>query len=136
MDTRLLRDSRGRGWKPEPVSAALVVTIDTVAPAEPSLELDPASDTAPVGDGETTAASVTLVGQAEPGSRSAPGGHGPDSGRGRCGPFRSPACPWPWGHRSFTVRATDLAGNSTAFSRTITRVSAIPRQDAVLSGTT
>ena len=51
-----------------PPSAALVVTIDTVAPVVASLDLDAASDSVPVGDGETTAASVTLVGQSEPGA--------------------------------------------------------------------
>ena len=45
-----------------------MVTIDTVAPVVASLDLDAASDTGHVGDGETIAASVTLVGQAEPGA--------------------------------------------------------------------
>src|SRR5262249_10161071 len=48
-----------------PSSGALVVTIDTAAPVVASLDLDAASDSAPVGDGQTTAASVTLVGQTE-----------------------------------------------------------------------
>ncbi len=45
----------------------LQVTLDTIAPVQPVFDLDPASDSPPLGDGQTTFDVVTLVGQTEPG---------------------------------------------------------------------
>src|SRR5262249_23214938 len=47
-------------------SAPLTVTIDTQAPNQPTLGLDAASDTAPVGDNATSLELITLVGQTSP----------------------------------------------------------------------
>src|SRR5262249_32040871 len=48
-------------------STPLEVTIDTIPPIITGFDLEASSDTAPVGDGETTAANVNLVGRTEPG---------------------------------------------------------------------
>jgi glucose/arabinose dehydrogenase len=48
------------------LSSPLSITIDTAPPAPPTWDLAPSSDTEVVGDQKTTAALVTLEGQAEP----------------------------------------------------------------------
>src|SRR5207253_3217369 len=45
--------------------AAVTFTLDTIPPAV-SFDLDPSTDSDPVGDGQTTFASVILTGQTEP----------------------------------------------------------------------
>ena len=48
-----------------PLSQSLTVTVDTVAPVAPLFDLDPAFDSAPLGDRVTAFETVTLVGQTE-----------------------------------------------------------------------
>jgi membrane-associated phospholipid phosphatase len=118
-----------------PVSAALVVTVDTVAPSEPSLDLDPVSDTPPVGDGETTAEAANLVGHAEPGADVSLEGANRAAIADGAGRFLFSDVPLALGGNSFAVRATDVAGNSTESGHTITRrpVASDSDQNAVLA---
>jgi RHS repeat-associated protein len=104
------------------VSAALTLMIDTTPPDQPLFDLDVASDTAPVGDHQTTLASVTLVGQTAANMQIEllPGTATTTSDVN--GRFEFAGVPLADGANDFTVRATDPAGNQSTFQRTITRV--------------
>ncbi|MBX3301370.1 MAG: putative Ig domain-containing protein [Nitrospira sp.] len=99
-------------------------TLDTsVAPL--SLDLHPGSDTAPVGDQQTTQELVTLTGQTEPhaGLELLDGLLEPlaTTTADAAGLFTFPNVALALGANTVTARATDLAGNQQSFSRTITR---------------
>jgi len=100
-------------------SAAMAVTIDTIAPAAPSLDLTPADDTGTVGDHVTSKTSVTLEGVAEAGSRITLNGTSTTDANATTGVFSFAAVPLVFGVNSFTAVSTDVAGNTSSFARTI-----------------
>lgn len=114
----------------------VLFTLNTTPPTAPAFDLAASSDTAPVGDSQTAEASVTLVGVTAPGMAlellSGQAVIAPGNSDGTTGAFRFDNVPLVLGANPFSVRATDLAGNQTAFSRTITRVSATAPVDPVL----
>ncbi|MBD2465964.1 DUF642 domain-containing protein, partial [Oscillatoria sp. FACHB-1407] len=86
-------------------------TLDTTPPATPTIDLAPTSDTGTVGDRRTTATVVTLVGQSDPGVRvtlEQTGDIALADGEGR---FTFTDVALVPGDNSFTVRASDGAGN-------------------------
>ncbi|NJK64305.1 MAG: hypothetical protein HC921_17860, partial [Synechococcaceae cyanobacterium SM2_3_1] len=101
--------------------ALLSFTLDTVLDP-PTLELDPASDTEPVGDGETTLATVTLVGTTEVGATVTLQENGATATADMAGEFRFTGIPLALGANSFTISATDLAGNTALITAPFTRI--------------
>ncbi|MCO6458565.1 MAG: pre-peptidase C-terminal domain-containing protein [Pirellulaceae bacterium] len=99
-------------------------TLDTVAPSEPTLVLDPAFVFGPPEDGLTRDASVTLRGTSQPQSllellptmrlTTADG----------AGSYSFGGVPLQLGENDLTVTAYDTAGNSRGTARTITRLDA------------
>jgi hypothetical protein len=114
---------------------ALSFVLDTTAPLTPAFDLASSSDTLPLGDHQTEQASVTLAGTTAAAmalellAGQAVIATGTSGGAGT---FRFDNVALPLGDQSFTVRATDLAGNATEFSRTISRVSPAVAVDPVL----
>lgn len=105
-------------------STPLSITIDTTAPATPTLALAPEFDTGTVGDHLTTTATVTLQGVTEAGANVAlrRGGNLLATGTaGIDGVFSFTSIALPFGAAQFEVTATDLAGAASTFTRTITR---------------
>ncbi len=111
-------------------SSPLTITINTVAPAPPTLGLDPACDTAPAGDGQTDLEQVVLSGEADPfitvtlrrgldldtpirSTRADAQGH-----------FQFDDVPLAPGSNLLRAVATDPAGNSSRVDVTITGTSA------------
>ncbi|HRF73519.1 MAG TPA: Ig-like domain-containing protein, partial [Accumulibacter sp.] len=110
----------------------VVFALDTQAPAAPSVGLSPASDTGAVGDGETEAARVTLVGGTEANAdllllETSTNGVASNSGR-----FFLPDVPLALGDNSITVRAIDAAGNAAQTSLLLQRSATQTSGDAVL----
>ncbi len=108
--------------------ADLSFTLDTVA-ATPTLDLATDSDPNPLGDQETAAAAVNLVGQAEPGAMVLLNLTGATTTADEAGLFEFPGVPLSLGSNTFTATATDIAGNISSFSQTITRHVAILNED-------
>ena len=98
-------------------------TLDTQVPVL-TLDLDPASDTAPVGDQQTTNDVVTLVGQTEANAIVELVGLGLTTTADETGAFTFNNVVLALGANTFTARATDAAGNQRTELRTITRVAA------------
>ena len=122
-------------------SVVLNATSDTTPPATPTLDLDPASDTAPVGDHATTLATVTLDGTTEAGAAVALIAGGSQIGTATAdagGTFQFSNVSLTLGDNSFTVTATDQAHNSSSKTVTITRNSTAvaPSLSASLSNDT
>ncbi len=126
-------DLAGRG----PVVATLSFVLDTTPPTAPTLSLSPSSDTGSVGDGETSAARATLIGQSEPFSTIALVETGATTIANASGSFQfsnvslslienTPT------DNTFTVRAVDDVGNAAQQSATITRVELQQTGDVVL----
>ncbi|MBX3670121.1 MAG: choice-of-anchor D domain-containing protein [Rhodocyclaceae bacterium] len=99
----------------------LVINIDTLAPATPAFDLAPASDSPPLGDQQTTDAAVTLAGTTDPGAAVQLLETGATTTADAGGTFQFELVALALGANGFTVRATDLAGNSAEASNTITR---------------
>jgi hypothetical protein len=106
-------------------SSAIAVTVDTLAPATPTFDLAPAFDTAPLGDQRTTDATVTLEGTSDPDVTLELLDFGltplVEVETDNAGAFSFEDIALVLGANVFTTRATDLAGNSAEFNRTITR---------------
>jgi hypothetical protein len=98
-------------------------TLDTQVPVL-TFDLAAASDTAPVGDQQTTNAIVTLVGQTEANALVELVGLGVQTTADASGNFSFSTVALALGANSFTVRVTDAAGNQRSETRTITRVAA------------
>jgi len=107
-------------------AATLTLKIDTTNPAEPTLDLDPASDTQDVGDQTTTAETVTLVGDTEADSRVEILGLGISATADTTGRFELLNVPLELGENIFTVLATDPAGNTSEGGQTFTREPTAP----------
>ena len=101
-------------------STAYPIEIDTIAPATPTLDLEPAFDTAPVGDQTTDETQVTLVGQTEPGSVVNLVELGLSTMADASGDFNFPLIELSGGPNLLTVVASDIAGNESTFVQTIT----------------
>jgi streptogramin lyase len=102
-----------------PVS--LSFTLDTTPPPV-VLDLDPAFDTAPLGDLETTLATVSLRGQTEPDTLVVLDGLGLSTRSDTQGTFSFSGAPLLLGGNPFTARATDAAGNVGTGATTVTLV--------------
>jgi len=102
-------------------SAVLAVTIDTTPPIAPQFDLDPNSDTAPLGDHATTLATVTLTGQTEAGASVTLQQTGATVVADATGTFHFTNVALAIGANLLNAQATDLAGNASSFSITITR---------------
>jgi cyclophilin family peptidyl-prolyl cis-trans isomerase len=105
-------------------STPLPVVIDTTAPVTPTLALAPISNTGATDDHLTTNPTVILEGETEPGA-SVTLRRGETTLSMRMadleGDFEFPGVTLPFGASQFEVVATDLAGNTSMFTRTITR---------------
>ena len=100
----------------------LTFVLDTQAPVIQAFDLATASDTAPVGDQQTTAASVGLEGTTEPLAAVALVGTGLATTADGAGDFGFDDILLDLGPNEFTALATDVAGNASEFSLTITRL--------------
>ncbi|MBI4002597.1 MAG: LEPR-XLL domain-containing protein [Nitrospira defluvii] len=105
-------------------------TLDTQVPVL-TLDLDPASDTAPVGDQQTTHDIVTLVGQTEALVTALLLETSQTTTADASGNFSFSNVALAVGANSFTVRATDTAGNQRTATRTITRLLADSDGDGI-----
>jgi hypothetical protein len=95
-------------------------TLDTIPPAV-DFHLDAASDTPPVGDGHTTDAVVTLDGTTEPNTPVVLLQTGARTTSDATGAFSFSGVALALGANTFTVQATDQAGNLGTAQHTITR---------------
>ena len=102
----------------------LAFTLDTAPPAEPLFDLDPAFDSPPVGDGETTEELVTLAGQTDADTLVELVETGATTASDGAGAFAFADVPLVLGTNSFTVTATDAAGNMSVHDRPIIRLAA------------
>ena len=102
-------------------SDPLSVEIETIAPVVPTLDLDAASDTDPVGDQLTSLTSVTLEGVAEEDSRMSLLDTGATATADGTGAFSFAGVNLAFGANSFTVVSMDLAGNTASFTQTISQ---------------
>src|SRR6267143_1711042 len=100
---------------------ALTFTLDRTAPATLTFDLATSSDSPPVGDQQTTNATVTLTGQTEANTLVELLGLGFTTTANVTGAFSVSNVTLILGANSFTVRATDTAGNQRTVTRTITR---------------
>ncbi|NLE38546.1 MAG: tandem-95 repeat protein [Pirellulaceae bacterium] len=100
-------------------SAPLSVTIDTVAPQVPTLDLAAADDTGAVGDQYTAKTNVTLEGVAEAGSRLTLNGTTVTQADATTGAYHFAGVPLAFDANSFTVVSMDLAGNTRGFTQSI-----------------
>jgi hypothetical protein len=101
---------------------SLSFMLDTIAPAAPAWDLDPASDTPPAGDQATTLATVDLDGETEAGAEVTLLETGDVTSADGTGAFTFAGVDLALGPNVFTAQATDVAGNPAEFSRTITRM--------------
>jgi large repetitive protein len=105
-------------------------TLDRNAPLFPSFGLDPAFDTSPVGDSQTTAANVTLTGQTEASATVTLLVVGQTTGTSTtadaAGKFAIANVALNLGANAFTVEAKDIAGNLNTFATTVTRAEIPP----------
>ena len=103
------------------LSESLSVAIDTTAPDTPTLELDPAFDSEPLGDGETTFALVSFEGITTPNVSVELLETSQTTTSNNEGEFVFTDVSLELGENDFTVVTTDLAGNQSQFIQTITR---------------
>jgi len=98
--------------------------LDTTAPIPTNvrLDLDPATDTVPTGDGITAFDLVKIDGQTDAGTSVQLLGTGMAATAAAAGDFRFSGLPLEFGGNVFTFRATDPAGNSREGTRRFTRL--------------
>ena len=107
-------------------------TLDTIAP-NVTLQLDSASDTAPLGDNKTSLHQVALFGKSEPGLMIRLGADGPAVTADTNGTFRFNSVALAIGVNPFNALATDAAGNVGKGTLSITRITA-PTVPTVTAG--
>ena len=86
-------------------------TLDTIAP-QLDMQLDPATDTPPLGDGRTEFNPVVLRGQTEPNLEVTLSAPQQTVTADSSGQFDFPNVPVAFGSQSFTAETSDVAGNS------------------------
>jgi Bacterial Ig-like domain/Bacterial Ig domain/LVIVD repeat len=111
-----LRDAVGNT-----ATTSLSITVDTEPPTLPEFDLATGSDTDPPGDHQTTLDVVTLSGQTAANMAVTLLQTGAATMADTAGMFSFAGVNLALGGNSFTVRATDPAGNSSDFTRIITR---------------
>ena len=116
--TLTLRATNGSGVTTQ---ATVAFSLDTQVPTL-TVALDPSSDTAPVGDQQTTHATVTLTGQTEALAVVELVGLGRTAMADASGTYSFGNVSLLAGAHAFTVRATDPAGNQRIATITITRL--------------
>lgn len=108
----------------------LTFTLDRRAPRTPTFTIHPAYDTGLVGDQQTTLSSITLLGMTEIGATVELGHAGPtliatpNTRFDVAGRVEFAGQAMALGANSFTMTSTDLAGNVSSFTNTLTRVAA------------
>ncbi|MFO1358315.1 Ig-like domain-containing protein [Plasticicumulans sp.] len=123
-------------------SSTLQIVIDTSAPGAPVFDLAADSDSDPLGDHTTTADTVTLQGSTTPGSRVSLDGSLLSTTADAGGAFTLAGVALVLGDNLLALTATDVAGNQSSASRTITRTapgsidSTAPTLTAALSNDT
>ena len=111
-------------------------TLDITAPAVPTFDLDPAFDTLPVGDQQTSFAVVTLTGHTD-GTVSVVLSDSSLTARSdSTGTFTLAGIPLAEGPNLLTVRVMDVAGNQSEASQTITLVLGAPAVGSAVITTT
>ncbi len=100
---------------------ATTPTVATTPPARPVFDLDVNSDTPPIGDGMTTDATVTLVGQTDPNVTVTLQPTGAVTKSNPNGLFAFFNVPLVDGDNAFTATATSAAGISSQFTKIFTR---------------
>jgi hypothetical protein len=106
-------------------------TLDATAPQIAGFGLSPGSDTGPAGDGTTRDAVVTLTGRTEVNERLVLAETDATALATGTGLFQFPNLPLQLGDNTFTVRVTDVAGNTRQTTQVITRLAATGDRDAV-----
>jgi RHS repeat-associated protein len=101
---------------------ATPIPAPTTPPARPVFDLDVNSDSAPVGDGKTTASSVTLVGQTDPNTLVTLSQTGAVANSNANGLFVFFNVPLASGDNAYTVIATNTAGVTSQFTKIFTRI--------------
>jgi cyclophilin family peptidyl-prolyl cis-trans isomerase len=109
--------ARDKAGNVSPVQS-FTLTLKTQV-AQPVFNLDAASDTGPVGDGRTADATVTLTGQTDAGATVTLAGQTVTADS--TGKFTVTNVALAAGPNSLTAQATDTLGNTSSFTRTITR---------------
>jgi len=99
----------------------LAFTLDTAAPVQPAFDLSAGSDSGLLGDQQTAAGVVTLTGTTDPAALLALAPGGALSLATGAGVFQFPQVALAAGDNELTIIASDLAGNSSQFTRTIER---------------
>ena len=113
--------STGGGSISDP-SAVFNVTIDQTAPLTPTLDLDPQSDTDPVGDQQTYLSRVTLVGTTDSNVQVQLVETGDVTTSDASGAFSFTVEGLIVGDNTFTAVTSDVAGNTSQTAVTIERV--------------
>ena len=101
-------------------------TLDTIAPDQPVFDLAPEFDSDPIGDLATTLESVTLIGTTDAGTKVELVQTGQQSLSDVGGNFSFADISLVLGANNFTIVATDLAGNQSQLSQTVTRLPSAP----------
>jgi hypothetical protein len=97
-------------------------TLDSIAPVAPNFALDPRFDSAPLGDSRTSFAGVGLYGQTEANARVTLVGTDKAAIASAAGQFSLSEVDLAIGTNTLTIRAIDLAGNTSEFITAIERV--------------
>ena len=97
-------------------------TLDTTAPQQPVFDLAPDSDSDPIGDQQTTVETVALLGQTDANAIVELVGTSEMAIADGTGQFQFTDVTLALGDNSFTLRATDPAGNFSEASQTFTRL--------------
>jgi hypothetical protein len=115
----LVAARRGAGGTFHANSDPFTIHIITTPPTAPAFDLAPG--TADLGPETTSAARVTLVGTADPGDTLTLVGTGLTALASATGGFEIPGVSLVMGANTLTVQASDLAGNTSSSSLTVTR---------------
>ncbi|BCL35091.1 Ig-like domain-containing protein [Nostoc sp. MS1] len=97
-------------------------TLDALSPQRPGLMLDSLFDSAPIGDSQTTFATVDLIGQTEANATVILQGTGKSITADGTGKYKFTGVELQLGDNSFTAIATDKAGNTSTFTEIVKRV--------------
>ncbi len=99
-------------------------TLDTTSPLTPTSSLSADSDSAPIGDQQTSVRLVTLEGATDPGATVELLPQGFVTTADSLGQYRFPSVELSFGANILATRAVDEAGNSSEATMTLTRVPA------------